>query len=173
MLERRVIIGGEEKCEPMLGQRLGGCFTGKADGHSKRLEHIGAAALRSGGAVSVLGNKDARGRADKRGSGRDVESSQAISACAYDIQDLARAYWGIKVGQNRFSKQRPSKGSNLLDRFAFWRKLAEKFRLNSRGDRIICELLDRVSNFSIDERLPDGKLLNEFFQHTTSLKQGV
>src|SRR5439155_10308211 len=104
VLERGVIIGGEEKCEPMLEQRLGGCFTGKADGHSKRLEHIGASALRGGSAVSVLGDKNARGRADNRRGGRDVESSQAISACAYNIQDLPRAYWGIKVGQNSFSK---------------------------------------------------------------------
>ena len=58
---------------------------GRIDAHAERLEHVGAAAAPAGGAVAVLGHRDAAGRDHQRGHGGDVERPRPVAAGATGV----------------------------------------------------------------------------------------
>jgi hypothetical protein len=85
MAHRRMVVGREQKGEPVLDERACGLARRLAHGHAERLQHIGAARRRGDRPVAVLRHRYAGGRDDQRRSGRDIERAAAVAAGAAGV----------------------------------------------------------------------------------------
>ena len=82
VLHRNMVVLREEEADVYLLQQLRAALRRNRDVHAERLKHVRGSALRRGGAVSVLRDRDAARRRDERRRRRDVEGVRVVSAGA-------------------------------------------------------------------------------------------
>src|SRR4051812_48368821 len=72
MLHGRMVRGCEHEADASLVNAVSDLFRREIDLHSERAEHVGRPRARRKSAIAMLGNRHARARDDKGGTGRDV-----------------------------------------------------------------------------------------------------
>ncbi len=169
MFERRMKLRRPEKSEAVLTQRARGLLGRKIDGDAERLQHVRAAGLRGDGAIAVLGDGDARGGAENRGGGGDVERVQSVAAGAAHIEDLAGARGVIERHGHGHCAQRVGEGGDLLRRLAFAGERAEKIRLYFGRDGFGDKLRHGVAHLIVGQGCAAHELAGQFAEHGGSL----
>src|SRR5205823_12883484 len=119
VLEKRMIARRKKKCEMMIAQKNGGLFWREIDPHSQRFQHIRAAGLRGDRAISMFGNGNSRGCGNQSDGRGDVERIQPIAARAADIEDVARASFGVERERDTFFAQLARERCDFFGRLAF------------------------------------------------------
>jgi hypothetical protein len=115
MRDSRVVERREQEAEAGAVEDLARFERRKVEPRSQRLEHVGRAAFRCEGAVPVLHHREAAGRSDDAGCGRDVDRSGEIPAGAAAVGEEIAGGW---EGPGR-GTQRERCAGQLVGRFAF------------------------------------------------------
>ena len=154
----------------MIAQPARGRFRLQIGPDAQRFEHVGAARLRSDGAVAVLGHRHPGGGGDEGDGGGNVKCVEPVAACSANVQNLTGAGFGIQGRGNGFVAQRAGEGGDFRNAFPFARQRCEEFRLDRRGKIRVGQGFHRARHLRVGQRLLVSQLLCQDFKHPWRLE---
>jgi hypothetical protein len=158
---RRMVERRKQKADADLGDQARRLFRRPVDGNAERLQHVGAAALRGGRPVAVLGDRDAGAGGDQRRRGREVEAAGAVAA------RTGRVEHGLEGERQRHGArlQRGRRADQLLDRLALDAQPDQEAGDLRFGTLLVDQEPDRLRHLLAGQILAVGDFFQQLDQH--------